>query len=110
MEAIMLGINIILMGVSVFFAYRYFSLKHHLHIHKEIINGMEELSAGKIAAKVDERSSKHAVFNGLIDYFGLVREKFFPIQKMFMKKVKILLKSVNMLLKKRILLERQLMR
>lgn len=81
MEAIMLGIIIILMGVSVFFAYRYFSLKHHLHIHKEIINGMEELSAGNIANKVDERSSKHAVFNGLIDYFGLVREKFFSYSK-----------------------------
>ncbi|RBP87366.1 methyl-accepting chemotaxis protein [Cytobacillus firmus] len=81
MEAIMLGIIIILMGVSVFFAYRYFSLKHHLHIHKEIINGMEELSAGNIANKVDERSSKHTAFNGLIDYFGLVREKFFSYSK-----------------------------
>lgn len=69
------------MAVSVYFAYRYFSLKHHSHIHKEIINGMKEISAGNIKSKVDERSSDHAVFNQLIEYFNRVREKFVSFSK-----------------------------
>ncbi|ALC85283.1 chemotaxis protein [Bacillus sp. FJAT-22090] len=81
MEAIMLGIIFILMGVSVYFAYRYFSLKHHPHINKEIINGMKEISAGNITSEVDERSSDHAVFNQLIEFFSRVREKFFSFSK-----------------------------
>lgn len=81
MEAIMLAIIVILMGVSVYFAYRYFSLKHHPHIKKEIINGMKEISAGHITNKIDERSSDHAVFNQLIEFFSRVREKFFSFSK-----------------------------
>jgi methyl-accepting chemotaxis protein len=76
MEAIMLGIIVILIGVSVYFAYRYFSLKRHSHINKEIVNGMKEISAGNITSKVNERSSDHAVFNQLIEFFSRVREKF----------------------------------
>lgn len=77
MEAIMLGTIVILMGVSVYFAYRYFSLKHRSHINKEIINGMKEISAGTITSKVDEKSSDHAVFNQLIEFFSRAREKSF---------------------------------
>lgn len=106
----MLGIIVILMVVAVYFAYRYFSLKHHLHINKEIINGMKEISAGNIASKVDEKSSNHAVFNQLIEFFSSTREKNIYFQKMYMKKEKISLKLENMLLKKGILLERQSMR
>ncbi|MEK3977841.1 methyl-accepting chemotaxis protein [Psychrobacillus sp. FSL K6-2836] len=81
MEAIMLGIIVILLGVSVYFAYRYFSLKHHPHINKEIIIGMKEISAGNITSAVDERSSDHAVFNQLIEFFSRVREKFISFSK-----------------------------
>lgn len=81
MEAIMLGIIVILLGVSLYFAYRYFSLKQHLLINKEIISGMAELSSGNIANKVEERSSNHAVFNHLTDYFSSIREKFFSYSK-----------------------------
>ncbi|MBY0124378.1 methyl-accepting chemotaxis protein [Bacillus sp. S/N-304-OC-R1] len=81
MEAIMLGIIIILLGVSVYFAYRYFSLKHQSHINKEIINGMKEISAGNLISKMDERSSNHAVFNGLLAFFSNVRERFFSFSK-----------------------------
>ncbi|MDI2586924.1 methyl-accepting chemotaxis protein [Psychrobacillus sp. NEAU-3TGS] len=81
MEAIMLGIIVILLGVSVYFAYRYYSLKHHPHINKEIINGMKELSAGNITSPVDEKSADYAIFNQLIEFFSLVREKFFSFSK-----------------------------
>ncbi|MGE6260674.1 methyl-accepting chemotaxis protein [Heyndrickxia sporothermodurans] len=81
MEAIMLGVIVILLGVSVYFAYRYFSLKHHPHMKKEIINGMKELSEGNITSKVDGRSSDHAVFNQLIEFLSNVRETFFSFSK-----------------------------
>ena len=77
MEAIMLGIIVILLGVSVYFAYRYFSLKHSPHFNKEIINVMKEISAGK----VDEKTYDHAAYNPLIEYFSGVREKFFSFSK-----------------------------
>ncbi|MEK4230929.1 methyl-accepting chemotaxis protein [Solibacillus sp. FSL H8-0538] len=48
MEAIMLGIIVVLLCTSLYFAYRYFSLKRHSHINNEVINGMEELSAGQV--------------------------------------------------------------
>ncbi|MGE7920035.1 methyl-accepting chemotaxis protein [Viridibacillus sp. NPDC093762] len=86
MEAIMLGIIVILMGVSVYFAYRYFSLKHHSQINKEIIDGMKEISAGNITSKVDERSPGHAVFNQLIEFFSSTREKVFTFSKHVHKK------------------------
>ncbi|MGY0693478.1 methyl-accepting chemotaxis protein [Virgibacillus sp. FSP13] len=86
MEVIMLGIIVILLGTTVYFAYLYFSLKHHPHINKEIINGMKEISAGNISSKVDEKSSDHAVFNQLIEFFGRVREKFLSFSKSVHKK------------------------
>ena len=73
----MLGIIVILLGVSVYFAYRYFSLKHSPHFNKEIINVMKELSAGKL----DEKTSDHGAYNPLIEYFSGVREKFFSFSK-----------------------------
>lgn len=86
MEAILLGIIVILLGVSVYFAYRYFSLKHHPHLNKEIINGMKEISAGNITSTINEKSSDHAVFNQLIDFFNLVREQFFSFSKSVQEK------------------------
>lgn len=77
----MLGIIVILMGTSVYFAYRYFTLKHHPHVNKEIINGMKEISAGTITSKVEERSSDHSVFNQLIEFLNRVRERFFLFAK-----------------------------
>ncbi|RUL45666.1 methyl-accepting chemotaxis protein [Lysinibacillus antri] len=74
MEVILLGIIVILLGTSVYFAYRYFTLKHHSHINNEIIKGMKELSAGNIISKVDERSYNHSVFNQLIEFLSRVRE------------------------------------
>ncbi|MBS4171680.1 methyl-accepting chemotaxis protein [Bacillus sp. FJAT-49736] len=76
METILIGIIVILLGLSVYFAYRYFSLKRH-HVNKEIINGMKEIAAGNITSKVNVKSSDHAVFNQLIDFLSRVRDKFF---------------------------------
>ncbi|MBU8906316.1 methyl-accepting chemotaxis protein [Desertibacillus haloalkaliphilus] len=80
MEATMLGLIIILLGTTVYFAYRYFSLKHH-HVNKEIINGMKEISAGHVSSKVDEKSSDHAAFNQLIEFLNRVRESFLSFSK-----------------------------
>jgi methyl-accepting chemotaxis protein len=74
MEAIMLGIIIILIGTTVYFAYRYFALKHHPHMSNETINGMKELSKGNFDSKIEERSSEHSIFNQLVEFFNHVRE------------------------------------
>ncbi|KAB7665046.1 methyl-accepting chemotaxis protein [Bacillus sp. B1-b2] len=76
MEAILLGLIVILLGSTVFFAIRYFSLKKRSHINNEILNGMKELSAGNIVGEVEERNADHAAFNQLIGYVSNVREKF----------------------------------
>jgi len=80
MESILLGIIVILLVVSVYFAYRYFSLKRH-HFNKEIINGMKEIAAGNITNKVSGKSSDHTVFNQLIEFVSRVRETFFSFSK-----------------------------
>ncbi|MGE7114459.1 methyl-accepting chemotaxis protein [Lysinibacillus sp. NPDC047702] len=49
MEAIMLGIIVVLICTSLYFAYRYFSLKRHAHLNNEELNGMNELSAGQVS-------------------------------------------------------------
>ncbi|SLL37075.1 Methyl-accepting chemotaxis protein 4 [Mycobacteroides abscessus subsp. abscessus] len=81
MEAILLAIIVILLGTTVYFAYRYFSLKHHPSINKEIINGMKEIAAGNRSGKVDGTSSYHITFNELIVFLDQVREKFFSFSK-----------------------------
>lgn len=81
MEAILLAIIVILLGTTVYFAYRYFSLKHHPSINKEMINGMKEIAAGNRSGKVDGTSSYHITFNELIAFLDRVREKFFSFSK-----------------------------
>ncbi|QVY61998.1 methyl-accepting chemotaxis protein [Cytobacillus gottheilii] len=76
MEAILIGIIVVLLVTTVYFAFRYFSLKRHSHIHSEITMGMKELSAGKMISKVDEKSETHAHFNQLIEFLAHAREKF----------------------------------
>nr|WP_042475260.1 methyl-accepting chemotaxis protein [Bacillus ndiopicus] len=76
MEIILLSIIVILIGISAYFAYRYFSLKHHFHVNKEIIKGIEELSKGHITSKIEETSANHTAYNQLIDYFSRVKDGF----------------------------------
>ncbi|MFL0507000.1 methyl-accepting chemotaxis protein [Ureibacillus sp. 179-F W5.1 NHS] len=80
MEAILLGIIVILLGVSVYFAYKYYSLKHTPHVNKEIINAMKEVSAGNVI-NIDDKSSNHPVINQLTEFFSNVREKFISFSK-----------------------------
>ncbi|MED3795464.1 methyl-accepting chemotaxis protein [Niallia alba] len=86
MEAILLGIIVILLATTVYFAYRYFSLKHHPHINNEIINGMKEIAAGNMSSKVEGTSSYHATFNQLIEFLDRIREKFFSFSANVHKK------------------------
>ncbi|WP_400245212.1 methyl-accepting chemotaxis protein [Niallia sp. JL1B1071] len=81
MEAILLAIIVILLGTTVYFAYRYFALKHHPYINKEIINGMKEIAAGNRSSKVEGTSSYHVTYNQLIVFLDRVREKFFSFSK-----------------------------
>lgn len=76
MQAILIGIIVVLLITSLYFAFRYFSLKRHSHIHNEIINGMKELSAGKMISKVEGKNAEHSSFNELIDFLGHAQEKF----------------------------------
>ncbi|WP_052129868.1 methyl-accepting chemotaxis protein [Ureibacillus sinduriensis] len=81
MEAILIGIIVILLGVSVYFAYRYFSLKRHPQFNKEIMSAMKEISAGNMIDKIDGKSADNTAFNQLITFLGDVREKFFSFSK-----------------------------
>lgn len=86
METIMLGIIVILLCVSLYFAYRYFLLKRESVVNKEIINGMKELSAGNNAQKVDGSGEHHLAFNQLVEFLNQVREQFDTVaQKMHEK-------------------------
>ncbi|WEG17238.1 methyl-accepting chemotaxis protein [Alkalihalophilus pseudofirmus] len=76
MEVILLGIIIVLLGTTVYFAYRYFSLKHNPRINKEIINGIRELSAGNMKSKVEEKSADYTVYNQLIEFLHRVKESY----------------------------------
>ncbi|PAE10107.1 chemotaxis protein [Niallia circulans] len=86
MEAILLGIIVILLVTTVYFAYRYFTLKNHPHINKEIMNGMKEIAAGNMSSKVEGASSYHATFNQVIEFLDHVRGKFFSFSKNVHKK------------------------
>lgn len=81
METVLLCIIVILLGTSVYFAYRYFSLKHNPRLNNEIINGMKEISTSKVISKVEERSSDHVVFNQFIEFFDRVRDKFISFSR-----------------------------
>ncbi|GEN84620.1 hypothetical protein SLU01_29320 [Sporosarcina luteola] len=65
----------ILTGISVYFGYKYLTLKRHAHINKEVLNGMRELAAGHNISKIEETSPDHAVFNQLIDFLTRSREQ-----------------------------------
>ncbi|KYG27027.1 methyl-accepting chemotaxis protein [Alkalihalobacillus trypoxylicola] len=70
LEAIMLGLIIVLLASSLYFAFRYFSLKKQEAIHKEILNSIQELSSGKMIDKVDEKNPNHLPINSFIDYYN----------------------------------------
>lgn len=77
----MLAIIIILLGTTAYFAYRYFTLKHRPQLHHEIIKGLEELAAGNMSSKVDEKSGAHSAFNQLVRLLSEEREEFFSFTK-----------------------------
>ncbi|MEM5594813.1 hypothetical protein AAHH67_29350 [Niallia circulans] len=89
MEAILLGIIVILLVTTVYFAYRYFTLKNHPHINKEIMNGMKEIAAGNMSSKVEGASSYHATFNQVIEFLEHVRESSFLFPKTYIKREKV---------------------
>ncbi|WP_432361599.1 methyl-accepting chemotaxis protein [Sporosarcina sp. UB5] len=74
--AAFISVIAILTGTSVYFAYKYFSLKKHAQLNKEMINGIRELSAGQLISKVEERSLDHSAFNQLIEPINHSREQF----------------------------------
>lgn len=59
-------IIVILLATSLYFAYRYFSLKRQSVMNKDILNGLKELSIGNIPNKVDGDSEYHTVYNQLL--------------------------------------------
>lgn len=75
MQAIMLGIIVILLGTSLYFAFRYFSLKRQSVMNTDIINGLKELSVGNVTHKVNGNSQYHAVFNQLLGFMSEVKGK-----------------------------------
>lgn len=90
MQVILLSIIVILIAASIYYAYRYFSLKNQAHVNKEVINGMKEILAGDIPTKVDENNPEHAIFNQLIEVLSSTREKLFSYSKSVHKKGEIL--------------------
>lgn len=58
MEAIMLGIIVVLICTSLYFAYRYFSLKRHAQLNDEGQKGLNELPAGQIGEQFYKFANK----------------------------------------------------
>lgn len=81
MIVIMLAISVILFCTSLYFAYRYFSLKRHSSMNHEVINGLKELAAGNVISKLDGKSNHYLIFNQLIDFIDQTREKIFSLLK-----------------------------
>ncbi|MEC1178255.1 methyl-accepting chemotaxis protein [Metasolibacillus meyeri] len=79
MEGILLSIIIMLIGLSAYLAYRYFSLKPQVNINKEILNGLNEITAGQMPSKLQGASDAHMTFNQFLTYFSGVREGFLSV-------------------------------
>ncbi|MER2106742.1 MAG: methyl-accepting chemotaxis protein [Solibacillus sp.] len=77
MEMLMIVGLVVLLGISCYFSYRYFSLKRHTQLHTDVLNGMKELAAGNTVQKVSGTSEQQVVFNRLIDYMESVRNELF---------------------------------
>lgn len=76
MEAILLGLIVILLATSLYFAYCYFSLKRKARLNKEIMDAIQELAAGNSINRIEVKSSNHAVFNQFVDSIDRLMEKF----------------------------------
>jgi methyl-accepting chemotaxis protein len=76
MQAIMLGIIVILLCTSVYFAYRYFSLKRHSNINDDVIDEMKKLTASENIGPAD---GKHhdSVLQEFIESMHHIKERFF---------------------------------
>ncbi|MER1985007.1 MAG: methyl-accepting chemotaxis protein [Solibacillus sp.] len=77
MEMLMIGLLILLFSTSCYFAYRYFSLKRHVQLHTDVLDGMKELATGNTVQKISGTSEQQVVFNQLIDYMESVRKELF---------------------------------
>ena len=83
MEAILLGIIVILLCTSLYFAYRYFSLMRNSNINEDTLNRIKELSASNDLSKVEGRSYG-SLFHELFELVTHLKEKFY----LFSNKVK----------------------
>ncbi|WP_238600676.1 methyl-accepting chemotaxis protein [Metasolibacillus meyeri] len=79
MEGILLSIIIVLIGLSAYLAYRYFSLKPQVNVNKEILNSLNEITAGQMPSKLQGTSDAYTTFNQFLTYFGSVREGFLSV-------------------------------
>ncbi|WP_080875440.1 methyl-accepting chemotaxis protein [Oceanobacillus timonensis] len=86
MQVILLSIIVILIGVSVYFASRYFLLKNDFHHNKKIINGIKEILAGNIPSKMEESTPDYAIINQFIEFFSRTSEEFLSYTKTVHKK------------------------
>lgn len=76
MEAVMIGIILILLCTSVYFGYRYFSLKRYSYINDEVLNEVKELAANNAIRKVDG-TNYDSILRQLVESLSHVKEKFF---------------------------------
>lgn len=81
MEAMMLVVTIILLASTVYFAYRYFSLKRQAGMNKDVLNGMKALADGKETQKVIGNSEQYVAFNQLVEYMGAVKAQLYSFTR-----------------------------
>lgn len=75
MQAIMLGIIVILLCTSVYFAYRYFLLKRHSYINNDVINEMKKLMENNSFYQTDGKQFD-SVFHEFMAFINHIKENF----------------------------------
>lgn len=75
MQAIMLGIIVILLCTSVYFAYRYFLLKRHSYINDDVINEMKKIMEENTFSQT-EGNQFDSVFKEFIGFINHIKERF----------------------------------
>ncbi|MFB9218798.1 methyl-accepting chemotaxis protein [Kurthia sibirica] len=75
MISTMVLIILILLGTTIYFGYRYFSIKKSDHINKTVVDGMHALSEGTAVTAIKGTSKDKEVFNKLATFFKTIRDK-----------------------------------
>ncbi|MER2000101.1 MAG: methyl-accepting chemotaxis protein, partial [Lysinibacillus sp.] len=87
METVKLVFIILLFCSTLFFAYRYFTLKRQSQVNKHIIRGMHDITNNSIPEKLpDAGNEAEKAFNELVQYLGQHKYEFQLLEKTIQEK------------------------